>query len=569
MVLKLKRATVTVPLIITCSLGLVLPFILESFDYSVKINGLAIIGNIAVYASLLITIFDIILILGKKDFIVLPLISLALIAASWIILDYAFIQNYTDFDYVWNYTNALDPLEYKILAIWAGQAGSILTWLLVNTIIIVAFRVKASRLVGNRVANRAKILAMFTILIFLVLLIPMTPFAINVHFLLPDGRGLSISLMSPYMLWHPVFTFISFAVFQIPFFLSLAKISVPAEVPMALQQYEEGILKIGWFVISLGIGFGSFWASQGDAWGRYWGWDPIETGMLVPWVLATAAFHTRKLRQELPHIEKINLLLIFMSIVLGAFITRGGGLNSIHSFISPLTGELLIDQILPIVITFIVGAASLGLTVYVIYHELEILLNPPWNKVRFFDNFSYICLMVLAFICILGLTFPTLSLIIAMFDVNRIIYIAPEFFIIGGLYVSIFLAIALTFCALIRFVPLRKICWGITMSFGGSIALISIFDRGILEWNFIAIAFYGSALFGAIFNLIKSSRGKDIADFFRSNGKTIIHMGLTEILIGTILGNAPALQTFFYLTGFFTMIISIIPAILISFLRRN
>ncbi|MGI9015596.1 MAG: c-type cytochrome biogenesis protein CcsB [Euzebya sp.] len=47
-------------------------------------------------------------------------------------------------------------------------------------------------------------------------------------------------------------------------------------------------------LITFGIMCGAIWAEE--AWGRYWGWDPKETGSFVTWVLYAAYLHSRSTR---------------------------------------------------------------------------------------------------------------------------------------------------------------------------------------------------------------------------------------------------------------------------------
>ncbi len=47
-------------------------------------------------------------------------------------------------------------------------------------------------------------------------------------------------------------------------------------------------------LITFGIMCGAIWAEE--AWGRYWGWDPKETGSFVTWVLYAAYLHARSTR---------------------------------------------------------------------------------------------------------------------------------------------------------------------------------------------------------------------------------------------------------------------------------
>ena len=36
---------------------------------------------------------------------------------------------------------------------------------------------------------------------------------------------------------------------------------------------------------------GAIWADE--AWGRYWGWDPVETWAFITWVIYAAYLHAR------------------------------------------------------------------------------------------------------------------------------------------------------------------------------------------------------------------------------------------------------------------------------------
>jgi cytochrome c-type biogenesis protein CcsB len=60
----------------------------------------------------------------------------------------------------------------------------------------------------------------------------------------------------------------------------------------ALDAYSyqfAGFGFIGWTIM---VGTGALWAEQ--SWGRYWGWDPIETWSLITWLLFGMNLHLRK-----------------------------------------------------------------------------------------------------------------------------------------------------------------------------------------------------------------------------------------------------------------------------------
>ena len=50
-------------------------------------------------------------------------------------------------------------------------------------------------------------------------------------------------------------------------------------------------VEFGFPVWTFGVIAGAIWADQ--AWGRYWGWDPVETWAFITWVLYAAFLHAR------------------------------------------------------------------------------------------------------------------------------------------------------------------------------------------------------------------------------------------------------------------------------------
>jgi cytochrome c-type biogenesis protein CcsB len=50
-------------------------------------------------------------------------------------------------------------------------------------------------------------------------------------------------------------------------------------------------IAFGFPILTFGVLAGAIWAEE--AWGRYWGWDPKETGSFFTWVLYAAYLHAR------------------------------------------------------------------------------------------------------------------------------------------------------------------------------------------------------------------------------------------------------------------------------------
>jgi len=59
----------------------------------------------------------------------------------------------------------------------------------------------------------------------------------------------------------------------------------------ALDYYSHRFATFGFTFWSIGIISGSLWAHQ--SWGRYWGWDPIETWSFITWLFYGFYLHMR------------------------------------------------------------------------------------------------------------------------------------------------------------------------------------------------------------------------------------------------------------------------------------
>lgn len=63
--------------------------------------------------------------------------------------------------------------------------------------------------------------------------------------------------------------------------------------PARLDLYSHQFLLISFLFLGVMIVAGSLWAHQ--SWGRYWGWDPIETSSLATWIVMGIILHFRVL----------------------------------------------------------------------------------------------------------------------------------------------------------------------------------------------------------------------------------------------------------------------------------
>ena len=61
--------------------------------------------------------------------------------------------------------------------------------------------------------------------------------------------------------------------------------------PEQLDKLTYRTVVFGFPVWTFGVIAGAIWADQ--AWGRYWGWDPVETWAFITWVIYAAYLHAR------------------------------------------------------------------------------------------------------------------------------------------------------------------------------------------------------------------------------------------------------------------------------------
>jgi cytochrome c-type biogenesis protein CcsB len=61
--------------------------------------------------------------------------------------------------------------------------------------------------------------------------------------------------------------------------------------PEQLDKLTYRTVVFGFPIWTFGVIAGAIWADQ--AWGRYWGWDPVETWAFVTWVIYAAYLHAR------------------------------------------------------------------------------------------------------------------------------------------------------------------------------------------------------------------------------------------------------------------------------------
>ncbi|MGE4535839.1 MAG: heme lyase CcmF/NrfE family subunit [Desulfovibrio sp.] len=238
------------------------------------------------------------------------------------------------FVYVAEYTDTLLPLFYAVTAFWAGQAGSMLFWMLVLAVFGGGFALAPSYKKLSPATKYAYWMFFFAIEAFFLLLLtgPSNPFLEAVP---PpaQGRGLNPLLRNPGMIFHPPLLFLGYAGFAVPACLGLAAWLVGETRSFVATARNTAILS--WLFLTAGIVLGGWWSYMELGWGGYWAWDPVENASLIPWLVGTAFLHTAIVERRTKALAKTNVALAvvtFISCILGTYLVRSGVVDSLHAF---------------------------------------------------------------------------------------------------------------------------------------------------------------------------------------------------------------------------------------------
>ncbi len=117
----------------------------------------------------------------------------------------------------------------------------------------------------------------------------------------PEARDLPPTLRSIWLVFHVLFNKLAVGAFLLSFasaVVLLRKLRGASSgfldlLPAAevLDAYMVRFVGFGLVFWSTTIVMGAIWAHQ--SWGRYWGWDPIETWSLVTWLCYGSLLHVR------------------------------------------------------------------------------------------------------------------------------------------------------------------------------------------------------------------------------------------------------------------------------------
>lgn len=285
----------------------------------------------------------------NASLLVFPLLTIPVLIVVYSLYTFDF-----SLAYVYDVSSrAMSPF-LRVTALWGGQQGSVLfwAWLMAGFVGLVLLR-KWER--DRELMPWVTFVAMLTTAFFVgVVLFITNPFMRLWHvpgateltqalfqpanampYLPEDGNGLNPLLRHFGMIGHPPTTYLGFTGFVIPFAFAIAALIT------GQSSRDEWILTtrrwtlFAWIFLSIGLVLGGRWAYDVLGWGGFWGWDPVENAMLMPWLTGTAFLHSVMMTEKRGMMKKWNMALIILTYSLslfGTFITRTGVISSVHAF---------------------------------------------------------------------------------------------------------------------------------------------------------------------------------------------------------------------------------------------
>jgi cytochrome c-type biogenesis protein CcmF len=326
------------------------------------------------------------------------------LAAGTLLL--AFVRNDFSLSYVAGHSSRELPLGYTIAALWSGQEGSLLLWLLVLTGVGAAAVLLNRRLVIEALPWTVPILGGIGAYFAFIPNAVASPFATQAA--PANGLGMNASLQNPYMMIHPPLLYLGYVGLTVPFAFAMAALAsrrVDERWVVASRRWTL----FSWTFLGVAILLGAKWAYESIGWGGYYAWDPVENAALMPWLAATAFLHSVMVQEKKNMLRVWNVVLIALTFSLtlfGTFLTRSGVINSIHSFSQSSIGGWFLAFI-----AVVVAGSTVLILARLSVLRTSIRLESLFSREAAF-LYNNLLLVAFALTMLWGVAFPLLSQIL-------------------------------------------------------------------------------------------------------------------------------------------------------------
>lgn len=499
----------------------------------------------------------------NASLVVFPLLSVSVAAVVYSLFVMDFSQAY-----VYDVASTAMSVFLRITALWGGQQGSVLFWAWIMSCFVMIVLLRKWDKDRDLMPYVITVSMLTTAFFFGVVLFITNPFqklwvvpgaedlvqsvfrpAAAVQQYIPaDGQGLNPLLRHFGMIGHPPTTYIGFTGFVIPYAFAMAALITKKSSGDEWITTTRRWTLVAWIFLTIGLILGGRWAYDVLGWGGFWGWDPVENAMFMPWLTGTAFLHSVMMTEKRGMLKKWNMILIILTYALtvfGTFITRTGVISSVHAFSKSALG--------PAFFTFI-GITFTGSLALLFYrwdalkseHSLESLVSRETLFVL--QNMLF---LAIAFAVFWGTVFPILSELVTGVKIT----VGPPYFkkVTGPLFFGVVLLMGVAPLFAWRKQTTSKLGKSLLLPFVGSLAAtaiwgylhrmhpMSIFGLWLVSFVFLATVMeYGKGIRARM-----SEKGENPLTAFmklvsrnhRRYGGYIIHLGIVMIALG-IIGDA-------------------------------
>ena len=232
-----------------------------------------------------------------------------------------------------NNSNSKLPTAYRIAATWGSHEGSLLLWVLMLSIWMLAVSAFSRSLPEEMVARILGVMGLVAVGFLSFMLFTSNPF----ERLLPaaaEGHDLNPLLQDPGMVFHPPMLYMGYVGFSVAFSFAISAL-LDGRLDATWARWSRPWTTAAWFFLTIGIALGSFWAYYELGWGGWWFWDPVENASFMPWLIGTALIHSLAVTEKRGAFKAWTVLLAIIAFslsLLGTFLVRSGVLTSVHAF---------------------------------------------------------------------------------------------------------------------------------------------------------------------------------------------------------------------------------------------
>ena len=448
-----------------------------------------------------------------------------LLLASFFVLEFSFLTDDFSVLYVANNSNPNLPAYYKFSALWGGHEGSLLLFVLIISIWMMVFSLMSSY---SKIEDKNLVLSFCHLVLFSLLgfiIFSSNPFERLIPIASMSGTDLNPLLQDFAFTIHPPILYFGYAGLIIPFSLALARcFNVKEGWTMHIRNWTV----LSWSFLTLGIALGSWWAYYELGWGGWWFWDPVENSSLVPWLLATALFHSAIVSSSRKIFNNWTILLSILSVIgcfIGMFLVRSGILTSVHSFaLDPERGLILL-------------LITLAITLYsfFVFFKSDVSDNSSINysiiSKEYFLLINNLFLVILAVIILFGTIYP---IFYEIFSGGRTISVGAPYFNLVTVPIAFFLAFFQGYGVLTKWSssPNSIKTFSITLIFiiFVSLAFSYLVFNYLSLFNVIGIVMVSSIVGGVLISALRMFANKGF--LFNNLGMNLAHLGIAVTIFG-------------------------------------